>query len=156
DYWLKGIDNGIMDEPPITVYVQKFDPPAAERKLTSGHWRFEREWPLPDAGQERLYLAEDGRVKSLPPAAEGSTEYTYNPTVGTTFGMFSAGSPLVTPVDQRLEDAYSYSWTSDVLTEPLEILGHPVAALYCATTTDIATLAVRLIDVAPDGTAALV
>ncbi|HXF61478.1 MAG TPA: CocE/NonD family hydrolase, partial [Caldilineaceae bacterium] len=44
----------------------------------------------------------------------------------------------------------------DVLDEPLEILGHPVASLYCATTTDIATLAVRLIDVAPDGTAALV
>src|SRR5215212_454807 len=24
DYWLKGIDNGVMDEPPITVYVQKY------------------------------------------------------------------------------------------------------------------------------------
>ncbi|HXF59967.1 MAG TPA: CocE/NonD family hydrolase, partial [Caldilineaceae bacterium] len=118
DYWLKGIDNGIMDEPPITVYVQEFDPPAAERKLTSGHWRFEREWPLPHAGQERLYLAEDGRLASQPPATEQSTQYSYNPTVGTTFGMFSAGSPLVTPVDQRLEDAYSYSWTSDVLEEP--------------------------------------
>jgi hypothetical protein len=42
------------------------------------------------------------------------------------------------------------------LTEPLEILGHPQAILNVAATTDIATVAVRLIDVASDGTAAFV
>ena len=47
--------------------------------------------------------------------------YSYNPTVGTTFGMFSASSPLVLPVDQRLEEAYSRSWTSTPLAEPIEI-----------------------------------
>ena len=29
DYWLKGIDNGIMDEPAVNVYVQTFDVPDA-------------------------------------------------------------------------------------------------------------------------------
>ncbi len=33
DYWLKGIDNGVMDEPPVAIYVQQYDPPAAERPL---------------------------------------------------------------------------------------------------------------------------
>ena len=34
DYWLKGIDNGIMDEPAINVYVQTFDVPDASRTHT--------------------------------------------------------------------------------------------------------------------------
>jgi putative CocE/NonD family hydrolase len=156
DYWLKGIDNGIMDEPSISIYVQHFDTPAAERKLTSGEWRFEREWPLPTPAVRQFYLGEAMTLQDAPPAAEQAVDYEYNPTVGTTFGMFSAGSPLVTPVDQRLEDAYSTSWTSPPLEEALEILGHPHAALFCAVTAEVASLSVRLIDVAPDGTAALV
>ena len=31
EYWLKGIDNGVMDEPPVTVFVE------GARKLSSGH-----------------------------------------------------------------------------------------------------------------------
>jgi putative CocE/NonD family hydrolase len=156
DYWLKGIDNGVMDEPPITIYVQKYDPPAAERKRTSGFWRFESNWPLDRSVETPWYLQGGGRLHREAQKAETATPYTYNPTVGTTFGMFSAGSPLVTPVDQRLEEAYSYSWTSDVLSEPVEILGHAEAEIHVSVDTDVAFLTVRLIDVAPDGAAALV
>jgi hypothetical protein len=70
--------------------------------------------------------------------------------------MFSAASPHVLPVDQRLEEPYSSSWTSEPLDDPLEILGYPRAVLHIAVTTDIATVVARLIDVAPDGAAALV
>jgi putative CocE/NonD family hydrolase len=156
EYWLKDIDNGIMAEPAITLYVQKFDPPEAERPLTSGFWRHEATWPLERAGEQAFYLAANGGLEVAPPAAEQTVSYDYNPTVGTTFGMFSAGSPLVLPMDQRLEDAYTLNWTAAPLTAPLEILGHAQAEVSVAVTTDIATLTVRLIDVAPDGTAALV
>jgi hypothetical protein len=156
DYWLKGIDNGIMEEPPVTIYVQKFDPPEAERPMTSGFWRHEPGWPLARVRQQALYLAESGTLQATSPAAEQTGQYIYNPTVGTTFGMFSAGSPLVLPMDQRLEDAYTLNWTSPPLTAPLEILGHPQARLSVTATTDIATITIRLIDVAPNGAAALV
>jgi putative CocE/NonD family hydrolase len=156
DYWLKGIDNGVMDEPPITVYVQEFDPPAAERLMTSGCWRHEREWPIERGRRQSLYLGEEHELCDEAPPTPSTVAYTYNPTVGTTFGMFSAGSPLITPVDQRLEEAYSTSWTSSPLTAPLEILGYPEALIYVSVSTDIAALSVRLIDVAPDGSAALV
>ena len=161
DYWLKGIDNGVVEEPPIAVYVQQYDPPAAERKMTSGYWRFESQWPLAAPQTQTLYLGEESRLRpenssSTQRDAAGVVRYTYNPTVGTTFGMFSAGSPLVTPVDQRLEEAFSYSWQSAPLTEALEILGHPQLTLYVAVSTDIATVSARLIDVAPDGAAALI
>ena len=37
DYWLKGIDNGIMEEPPVKIFVSN-----------SGEWKTAEEWPLPD------------------------------------------------------------------------------------------------------------
>lgn len=156
NYWLKGIDNGIMDEPPITVYVQQYDLPKADREVTSGFWRHEAEWPLARAAEHLLYLADDGILQPQPASVAGRATYTYNPTVGTTFGMFSAAAPHILPMDQRLEDAYSLNWRSAPLTDPLEILGYAHVVLNVATTTDIATVVVRLIDIAPDGTAALV
>jgi len=156
DYWLKGIDNGVMDEPPVTVYVQQYDPPAADRPLTSGFWRFEAGWPLERAAEQTLHLAADGVLQSVPAGGQDEVSYTYNPTVGATFGMFSASSPHVLPVDQRLEDAYSLNWTSQALDEPLEMLGYGQVVLHVSADTDIATLVVRLMDVAPDGAAALV
>jgi uncharacterized protein len=156
DYWLKGIDNGVMDEPPITVYVQQFDTPAAERKVTTGFWRHEASWPIERSREELLYLAGNRQLRAEESMLLSTVDYTYNPTVGTTFGMFSAGSPLVTPVDQRLEEAYSYSWTTPALKSPVEILGYPEARIYASVSADIAALSVRLIDVAPDSTAALI
>ena len=156
DYWLKGVENGVMDEPPVTIYVQQYDPPRADRSLTSGFWRHEPGWPLKRTTEHTLYLARNATLGAQAPAEADSTEYSYNPTVGATFGIFSAGGPHVLPADQRLEDAYSLNWTSEPLREPLEILGHPEAVLHVSVTTDIATVAVRLIDVAPDGQAALV
>ena len=47
DYWLKGIDNGVMDEPDINVYVQTFDVPNPYRTHTSGYWRSEPTFPIP-------------------------------------------------------------------------------------------------------------
>jgi uncharacterized protein len=156
DYWLRGVDDGVMAEPPLTVYIQQFDPPAAERKLTSGFWRHEPGWPLDRAAERALYLAGGGALVDTAPAEAEVAAYQYNPTVGTTFGMFSAGSPLVLPIDQRLEDAFSLGWSSAPLAEPIEILGRPRVILRLSTTAEIATIAVRLIDVAPDGAAALV
>jgi hypothetical protein len=156
DYWLKGVDDGVMAEPPITLYVQHYDPPAADRTITSGVWRCEAGWPLERSIEQSLYLTSPGALVAEPPAAMSAVTYNYNPTVGTTFGMFSASSPLVLPVDQRLEEAYSESWTSAPLTEPLEILGYARVVLNVSMTTDVATVVARLIDVAPNGTAALV
>jgi uncharacterized protein len=156
DYWLKGIDNGIMDEPPVTIYVQQFDLPAAQRKVTSGFWRHETEWPLARAEEQILHLDAGGKLERAAPADPQTFAYTYHPAVGTSFGMFSAGSPLVLPMDQREEEAYSLNWTSDLLVDAVEILGHARARVSVEVDTDIATLVVRLTDVAPDGTAALV
>lgn len=156
DYWLKGLANGVVDEPPVTIYVQEYDPPQADRPLTSGYWRFESGWPLARSQAHPLFFTADETLQPHAPIEPGVASYEYNPTAGTSFGLFSAASPHILPMDQRVEDAYSLNWTGDVLTEPVEILGYPEAVLHIAATTDVAFVVVRLTDIAPDGQAALV
>ncbi len=39
DYWLKGLDNGVMDEPPVRLWVR-------HGGGGNGAWRHENEWPI--------------------------------------------------------------------------------------------------------------
>lgn len=45
DYWLKGIDTQIMDEPPVRLFV-----------MGTGAWRVSSEWPLPETKWTPFYL----------------------------------------------------------------------------------------------------
>ena len=45
DYWLKGVENGIMEEPPIRLFI----PP-------TGEWKIAKEWPLPETRWTQFYL----------------------------------------------------------------------------------------------------
>jgi putative CocE/NonD family hydrolase len=156
DHWLKGIDSGIMDEPPIAIYVQQYDSPVASRPLTSGFWRYETAFPPARGHDETLYLTGEGALADAPSQGAAVTELEYHPAVGTTFGMFSAGAPHVLPADQRVEEAYSAVFTGPALTETLEILGRPRLQFRVDSDAPVITFAARLCDIAPDGSSALV
>ena len=49
DYWLKGVDNGIMEEPPIAVFVTGTD-----------EWKTTTDWPLPETRWTPFYLHSGG------------------------------------------------------------------------------------------------
>ena len=51
DYHLKGIDTGIMDEPPIKMFV-----------VGANRWRYENEWPLARTEWTKMYLHPYGRL----------------------------------------------------------------------------------------------
>lgn len=156
DYWLKGVDNGVMDEPPIALYVQQYDEPRATRATTSGFWRTLSRWPPQEQERRTFYPDEAGTLSEAKAPAGGRAGYRYNPTVGTAFPMFSAASPYLLPVDQRQEEPYTIGWSSPPLEVPLQVVGRPEAALRIAVSAEIGTVVVRLLDVAPDGTVALV
>ena len=59
DHWLKGVDNGVMEEPRISVYMQTFDTPDADRDCTTGYWRTEPEYKVPGTETRHLVLGED-------------------------------------------------------------------------------------------------
>jgi hypothetical protein len=60
------------------------------------------------------------------------------------------------PEDQRGEDELSLSFTSERLVERLEILGSPEVTLELSSDRPLATVAVRLCDVSPNGSSTLV
>ncbi|WP_426988066.1 hypothetical protein [Pseudarthrobacter sp. Y6] len=61
DYWIKGIDNGVMDEPAVSVFVEG----------SREHVTAER-WPPKDAGYKSLNLRPRGKLspESEPMAAD--------------------------------------------------------------------------------------
>ncbi len=80
DYWLKGIDSGIMDEPPVKLEIR-----------TGGgskryEFRFENEWPIARTEWTKMYLkieressghanATAGRLVSTPPQKSAKLTY---------------------------------------------------------------------------------
>ena len=48
DYWLKGIDNGVMDEPPVKLAIRK--------GRDEIEWRHEHEWPLARTQWTKFYF----------------------------------------------------------------------------------------------------
>ena len=153
DHWLKGIDNGIMDEAAINVYVQTFDAPDAYRTHTSGYWRAEPAYPIPGGRTHRLDLGSD-LVPGNPDM--GYEEYEYRPSVGIASGLWSAGVPFGLPSDQRIEEIYSANYTSEPLDEPLEIIGMGKAVVHVSSTASVMAFVARLSDVAPNGASAQV
>lgn len=55
DHWLKGIDTGIMDEPPIKLYVKGIN-----------QWRYEHEWPLARTQPTKFHLRSFGGLSPEP------------------------------------------------------------------------------------------
>ena len=156
DYWLKGMDNGIMDEPAINVYVQTFDVPDADRTYTSGYWRTEPAFPVPGGRTHRLVLGSDLTPDNPDMTRDGCEEYEYRPSVGMAGGLWSAGVPFGLPGDQRVDEIHSANYTSEPLDEPLEIIGMGKAVIHVSSTAPVMAFVARLSDVAPDGASAQV
>jgi predicted acyl esterase len=156
DYWCKGKDTGIMDEPPITVYMQEYQPPEPDRLESAGAWRAETDWPPPNAKETTLYLGDNHTLTETPAAADSSDSFEYSPTVGLTGGLWSAGIQFGLPGDQRPDEALSMVYSTPPLKEDLHILGYPQVALHVSSSASVIGFVVSLCDVAPDGTSYLV
>ena len=55
DYWLKGINTGIMDEPRVKIWV-----------MGSNRWRYSDDWPLKETQWTKLYLDSWERLRWEP------------------------------------------------------------------------------------------
>jgi putative CocE/NonD family hydrolase len=155
DHWCKDRDTGIMDEPPVVVFMQHAEPPVVDRLDAAGAWRAETEWPAPGAQEHTLYLGADGSLADAP-GADGTDEYAYDPSVGVTGGLWSGGIPFGLPGDQRRDEALSLVYTTPPLEQDVHVLGRAQAVLHVATTATVMGFAVSVSDVAPDGISHLV
>ena len=155
DYWCKGSSTGVMEEPPVVVYMQESEPPVVDRLETRGHWRAESRWPAPGTTEETLFLAESNRLDDSA-GRDAQDQLVYDPTVGVHGGLFSGGIQFGLPGDQRPDEALSLVYTTPPLEEDLYILGRPKARLHVESTAGVIGFIPALSDVAPDGSSHLV
>jgi uncharacterized protein len=151
DHWLKGAENGIMSEPPVTVYVRHWHPPGCDLKELPGQWRSETALPPERTRYDVWYCGPDGTLAADPPA-DGAVQLRYVPSTGAEAGMWWGELTL----DQRGADAFSLSFDSAPLADDLEILGFGQVDIYGSGTAEPLNWFARLCDVAPDGAVTLV
>jgi uncharacterized protein len=155
DFWLKGIDTGIMGEPALRVWMEDYVAPAPLIREHPGRWVAEDRWPSPRI-EERCFALNHGTLDDSP-GPEAAMEHRGLNLTGMDAGAWCAeGTPGDWPLDQRAEDGRSLTWTSDPLADRLEIMGFPEVTLQVAVDRPQALLCVRLCDVAPDGCSKLV
>ncbi len=147
DYWLKDRNTGIMEEPPLSIYMQDWHAPDAHLKTVPGKWRDEIGWPPRNVANTTLYLY-DAHNLYTDPAKPAVHELRYVPSVGVEAGFW--WGELLT--DQRPVDAFSLTYDSAPIKTDLTILGRPHALLQASSSAPLADWFARLSDVAPDGT----
>jgi putative CocE/NonD family hydrolase len=149
DRWLKGERNRIDEERPVHVFV-----------LGANEWWEDNTWPLPGTEYTPYYFHSGGRANTLlgdgtlsteTPGAETPDSYVYDPRDPVRFLWNLRDGP----VDDRLvslrQDVVCY--TSDVLTEPLDVVGPVECVLHATSSAPDTDWHVRLVDVYPDGSA---
>jgi hypothetical protein len=154
DRWLRGVDNGVDREPPITLFVRRPTPPAPDLRRYRGEWRFEAGWPLERSGERALPLADADAPASR---TRGPDELALRGDVGWTAWISCAGGlPWGQPIDQRPDEIHSLVYDWGPLDRELEILGHPRLVVRLRSSVPVAYLSAKLCDVYPDGTSQLV
>ena len=156
DHWLKGEDNGVTEEPVYTAWMFDPDAPVANATERGGRWVGEKKWKSPRI-TEMKYLFNGIRLDTQT-ASDETIEHHSPLSLGMAAGgdWCRIGVPGEGALDQREDDARSLAFTSDPLPERLEILGAPVVELEICADQLNATVALRLNDVAADGTSSRV
>lgn len=139
DYWLKGIDTGIMDEPPVKLCIR-----TSTRDCT---WRFENEWPLKRTQYTRLYLTADDAHA----VKDAIHDVKMIATAPATAGLLTYDAGPVS--DARAEsDLPTISFSTEPLIEDTEITGPINLVAWVSSDTDDMDLFAFLKKTMPDGT----
>lgn len=149
DHWLKGKDNGIMNEPAFAVYIRDWYPPSTDLEEIPGNWRWENKWPL-ERAKKQVWFAQADRSLAQSVSRPATHRSTYRPSSGLEGGGPTMWWGSLLP-DQQPQDSDSLVYESEPLTEPLEILGFPLAQLNVSSTATRANWVARLSNVSPDG-----
>jgi putative CocE/NonD family hydrolase len=155
DYWLKGIDNGVMAEPPIHYYLQN--------GTKKGIWQSSTQWPLASQKLTAYYFGQ-GRSSSSASVNDGSLVRTasaencasddyivdYSTTTGTKTRWGAVEEAHVYP-DLSDHDSKALTYTTPPLESDVVLTGHAVVHLWLTTTAPDLDAFVYLEQVGRDG-----
>lgn len=156
EYWLKGVNNGIMNEPPVRYYVMG---DVADAQAPGNEWRTSPSWPVSAAKTTSYYLNAGGTLSEQAPKERSSFDrYKYDPnnpvpTIGGANLFLKKG-----PMDQRATGERSdvLKFATPVLQSPVEVTGRIAVELWAESDARDTDFTAKLIDVYPDGTERLV
>ncbi|WP_274426016.1 CocE/NonD family hydrolase [Chelativorans sp. YIM 93263] len=156
DHWLKGIANGVMDEPMLRAWMQDSERPTTQYEERPGRWVGENSWPSAKIRDQTLALRQGSLgdpAKMADP--DPASETIQSPlSVGLFAGKwcsYASGPDLAH--DQRQEDGGALIFETEPLAETIEILGQAFVELTVSVDRPVAMIAARLSDVWPDGSA---
>ncbi|GAA0842474.1 CocE/NonD family hydrolase [Marinobacter szutsaonensis] len=151
DKWLKDRDTGIMEEPILRAWMLDSMPPSTAYHQRFGRWVSESTLPS-QAITLRTYQLAPYRLVESHTRAEVATLALQSPLSNGLFAgkWCSYSNTPDLPHDQREEDGGALVFTSELLAEPLEILGAPVVEFDISASEPVAMIAVRLSDMRPD------
>lgn len=154
DKYLKGVDNDVDNEPDYRTYVM--DSVAPKRWLTERPGRWIAESKNKKSNSEVYYLAKNNSL--IKNKTDGVSEVVNSPQdCGAAAGEyfpFSFDDEL--PDEQSYDDDRSVCFTSEELITTLDIVGAPTVVLSLIPDNTNAQIAVRLLDIRPDGQSALI
>ncbi len=130
EYWLKGIDNGIMDEPAVQVFVE------GSREVVSGH-----QWPPKPVEHRPLYLRPRGKISTSPELM--------GPEHAAPDGFYQAPLTVTDTVE-------ILSWATTPFEQDTELIGTGAAHLFAEIDQPDTNFILRLWDAAPDGSRQLI
>ena len=146
DYWLKGTDTGIMNDPEIAIYDNG-----------TGKWRYENEYPLARTKWEKYYLhsktattEEYGSISKTPPEEKDKPDIYHNISLNTAM-IASYGIIDTTPIPTQ---PYYVAYISPPLEDDLRVWGPVSFTLYASTTEEVTTdwsFFVKMGEMVPDG-----
>jgi uncharacterized protein len=141
DFWLKGIDNGIMAEAPMRYFTIGAPEPAA--------WKDASQWPLPQEKPALYYFqagpsgsiqsANDGLLGEPKPRADsGQDDYVvdYSTSTGPATRWHNGRGGNFSYLDMAANDAKGLTYTTAPLNRAVQITGHPVVHLWVTSTAD--------------------
>ena len=156
DHWLKGDENGIMDDPPVRYYMMA----SAYKDDVSpkNRWIEAESWP-PESTPLRFYLHEGFGLSQNPPTESAApTTYRFDPEDPVpTVGGLNLNLPKG-PLDQReIGERPDYlRFQTEPLEEDLVVAGRIEVELYAATDGLDTDFMAKLVDVYPNGYEAIV
>ena len=149
DYWLRDVDNGIMDEPPVHY--------AATEPSGATTWKSTPRLPLPEAQYRSHWLTPDRTLSETFPADAEVVEYEVNHDVSLgpmTRHSYYVDDMFINTTDLNARAEQCLSFTTEPLSEDIEVTGWPALELELSTDSDRGAIVVTLEQISADGGAA--
>ena len=146
NHYLKGENNGVEKDTPVKYYVMGA---VGEDGAPGNVWREEKDFP-PASKAADWFLQPDGKLAAAKPSmAKASTAYLSDP--AHPMSLPYAGFPGAKDARGFEEQAEVRTWTSEVLSKPLEVTGRIKAEVFVSSTAKDTDFFLRVTDVYPDG-----